>query len=253
MRKIKQFALFSLVLTGAAGLAGGLVLMPKGAVLNAIVPPGGERVLALSGLRIDEVRISGQRFTSDSAIFDCLDLSTASSLPGFDSVAAAHRIERLPWIESATITRVFPGRLDVAVTERTPYAVWLAGPAHAKLVDRSGRVLQAVPMSQLPALPRIAGEGAPEAAPMLFDMLARAPDVGGRVQMATRVTSRRWALDLTDGVRLELPPEGEEGVLAELSAGAQGRRLLAGPNVVIDLRSRREIAVRPREETSREP
>ncbi|MFX8653074.1 hypothetical protein ABTM19_20325, partial [Acinetobacter baumannii] len=87
-----------------------------------------------------------------------------------------------------TITRVFPGRLDVSVTERKPTAVWMAGPSQAKLVDKAGRALQAIPMSQLPALPRIAGEGAPEAAPALFEMLARVPDVGGRVQMATRVT-----------------------------------------------------------------
>ena len=227
--------------------------MPRTGALEALLPIGGEQVLAFSGLRIDEVRISGQRFTSDSAIFECLDLGNASTLPGLDSVKAAQRIERLPWIASATITRVFPGRLDVVVTERKPYAVWMAGPSQARLVDRSGRVLQALPVNQLPALPRIAGEGAPEAAPGLFEMLVRVPDIGGRVQVATRVTGRRWSLELTDGVRLELPPEGEEGVLSELAGEAQGRKLLAGVNSIIDLRSRREIAVRPKEAPTHEP
>jgi len=238
-------------LAGAA-LCAGAALLPHSSIMAGLADRR-DHFLALTGLQIDEVRVSGQRFTDDGAIFDALDLSTARTLLGFDGAKAAARIERLPWISSVGITRVFPGRLDVTVTERTAYAVWLAGPGQAKLIDQSGRVLQAVPVSQLPALPRLAGEGAPEAARALFEMLAQVPEIGRRVELARRITSRRWSLDLSNGVRLELPPDGEAGALAGLVASPQGARLLASANTVLDLRSRHEIAVRPLEAQAHEP
>ena len=202
------------------------------------------QLLTATGFGIDAVSVSGHRFTADSDIFDCLDLANTTTMPALDSTRAAARIERLPWIASASITRVYPGRIDITVTERTPFAVWLTGPS-ARLIDNSGRTLQAVPVSKLPDLPRIAGDGAPEAARALFDMLAQVPAIGSRVKVATRITGRRWSLELDGGVKLELPPEGEAGALAALSADVTGQRLLAAPGTIIDLRSRREIAVRP--------
>ena len=38
----------------------------------------------------------------------------------FDSRAAQDRIERLPWVERASIERVLPDRLEVRVSERSP-------------------------------------------------------------------------------------------------------------------------------------
>ena len=70
-------------------------------------------VTALLGLRIDQVVVSGHRFTPDGDIFEALDLPNARMLPGFDSVAARQRIEKLPWIATATIARILPGRLSL--------------------------------------------------------------------------------------------------------------------------------------------
>ena len=203
-----------------------------------------EQLLVAAGFGIDEVSVSGHRFTAGNDIFECLDLANVKTMATLDSARASARIEQLAWIASASITRVYPGRIDVTVTERTPFAVWLMGPK-ARLIDVTGRVLQALPASQGPQLPRIAGDGAPEAARALFEMLARVPEVGSRLKLASRITDRRWSLELSSGVRLELPPEGEAGALADLVADAAGRQLLASHDTIIDLRSRREIAVRP--------
>ena len=87
--------------------------------------PEADQVLFWTGLRLDQVALSGQRFTSDSDIFDALDLANARSLLSFHSTAARRRIEALPWIETASITREIPGALDIRVTERKPTALWL--------------------------------------------------------------------------------------------------------------------------------
>ena len=67
----------------------------------------------------------------------------------FDSRAAQDRIERLPWVERASVERVLPDRLEVRVSERSPVAVWRRGDRNF-LIDGSGRVLAAIPRDAMP-------------------------------------------------------------------------------------------------------
>ncbi len=203
-----------------------------------------DQVLTAAGFGIDEVAVSGHRFTADSDIFDALDLPNVTTMAALQSAQIQARLRKLPWVATANITRVFPGRVDVAVTERTPFAAWLNG-STTILVDATGRELSAVRDSDWPNLPRIKGAGAPEAANALFQMLASVPEIGQRLQLATRITQRRWQLQLTNGVRLELPPEGEATALASLLAGKSAAAWLDKPNTIVDLRSPTRIAARP--------
>lgn len=203
-----------------------------------------DQVLTAAGFGIDEVAVSGHRFTPDSDIFDALDLPNVTTMAALQSAQVQARLRKLPWVANANITRVFPGRIDVTITERTPFAAWING-STVVLVDTAGRELSAVRESDWPALPRIKGAGAPEAASALFQMLANVPDIGPRLQLATRITERRWQLELTNGVRLDLPPEGEATALASLLADKTAATWLDKPNTVVDLRSPTRIAARP--------
>ena len=226
--------------------AGAALILNAASVAQALraVPGHFDEVAIAAGLGIDEVSVAGHRFTADSDIFDALDLANVRTMAALNSRAVQARIERLPWVATATISRVFPGRIDVAVTERSPSAVWLNGTG-ATLVDDTGRLLSAVPPAHAPSLLRLSGEGAPAAAKALLATLAHYPDINARLERATRVTGRRWSLDLTDGLRLELPPEGEATALAALMGDPSSRALLETKNTIVDLRSRREIATRP--------
>ena len=101
--------------------------------------PEADQVLFWTGLRIDQVALSGQRFTPDSDIFDALDLANARSLLTFHSNAARGRIEALPWIETASITREIPGALEIRVTERKPTALGLQRLFGQKVIVVSGQ------------------------------------------------------------------------------------------------------------------
>ncbi len=127
-----------------------------------------------------------------------IDLPKARSLLSFDSAAARERIERLPWVATASIARIFPGTLDVRVTERAPAAVWQRG-GHAYLIDAEGRTLSEVQPGANPSLPRVAGEGAAAQAKALFDLVVRFPRIRERFEMAERMGERRWTLHLKDG------------------------------------------------------
>jgi len=183
-----------------------------------------ERLIELSGLGLTQVSITGHRFTPDSDIFDAVGLARARTMLSFDAKTAAARIERLPWVERASIERIIPDRLEVRVTERAPFAVWQQG-GRAVLIDRAGHVLHAVAATDLPELPRVAGEGAAGEAARLFTLLAKHPALLRQLELAERIGGRRWALRLSGGVKVQLPAGGEAEALARAAwlLGTQAR------------------------------
>lgn len=202
-----------------------------------------DRLALATGFSIDQVHLTGPRYTPDSEIFDALDLPNTGSILTFDSRAARERIERLPWIASAEITRLYPSRIAINVVEREPYAVWQLGDEH-RLIDATGRVLGPVQPDLPTTLPRIAGEGAPALAPALFATLARYPLVVRRVQLAERVGDRRWTLQLDGSVTLHLPVDREDAALRQLTGDRSLAGILDVSGQVIDMRVAGRTTVR---------
>lgn len=231
-----------MALSGALGFS---LLTNGGKETRAVASllPDMERVLSWSGLRIDQVGLSGQRFTADADVFGAIDPASAGSLLTFDAGEARARVENLPWVSTASISRVYPGALDVRITERQPSAVW-NNDGRDYLVDASGRVLSALKAGTKVRLPRFSGAGAPQEAQSLLELVVRFPRVAERFEMAERVGGRRWTLHLKGGVVVHLGPEREAMAFAALSSPNELGRLIAGANVIIDLRARGRITVR---------
>jgi cell division protein FtsQ len=208
-----------------------------------------DRLVLAAGFGIEQVSLTGHRFTTDSAIFDTLDLGNVRSMLRFDAIAVRERMERLPWIAGATITRVFPDRLEVRIRERTPFALWQRG-EREYLIDATGRVLSAVTAGSVTHLPRVIGEGAAVEARALLAELARHPQVSGRLEAVERVGERRWTLRLTGGQAVHLPAEGWEEALARLADPALADRALAPGVATVDLRGRGATAIRSHEAAS---
>ncbi len=81
------------------------------------------------GFAIDEVRVSGNTRTSEIDILQSLDLDGWTSLIGFDAEAARDRIAALPWVEVASVRKVYPDELEVKIQERAAFAIWQQGGA----------------------------------------------------------------------------------------------------------------------------
>ncbi len=175
-----------------------------------------ERAVELAGFGLSQVSVAGHRFTSDTDIYAALDLDNMRTLLSFDARAARTRIEQLPWIRRASIERVVPDRIDIAVIERVPFAVWRSGERNW-LIDRAGRKLQQVPADLMPQLLRVSGAGAPEEAAALFAVLVDFPQIARRLDVAERVSARRWTLHLEGGTSVDLPAAGEAEALARLT------------------------------------
>ncbi|MEQ1868224.1 MAG: FtsQ-type POTRA domain-containing protein [Micropepsaceae bacterium] len=212
--------------------------------------PGFNRALVFAGFGIDQISITGHTFTADSDVFDAIDLPNVGTFLALDAAAVRARIERLPWVETAQLSREFPSRLDVRITERTPFALWQRGEREF-LIDRTGRVLSAVkPDSEL-TLPRVEGEGADVQAFALLTLLSRFPSISRRLERAERVAGRRWTLHLSGDMILVLPADSETLALEDIAARGELQALVNGTHRIIDLRATGRITARPSAQAAR--
>ncbi|MDP3896413.1 MAG: FtsQ-type POTRA domain-containing protein, partial [Mesorhizobium sp.] len=98
-----------------------------GTVVGGHVPTLVQAVTARSGFAIDDVRMSGNKETSDIDILERLGLDGWTSLIGMDADAARKRISDLPWIESVSVRKIYPNTIEISVVERKPFAIWQHG------------------------------------------------------------------------------------------------------------------------------
>lgn len=237
----------ALLVLGAAGFgaAGFLLLTRGGQEVRADIRlhPGFVRMAQLSGLGLDEIHLTGHAFTADSDVYDALDLDNVRSLLLIDSDAVRARLERLPWVATAALTRVYPGTLQIHITERRPFAVWRRGPDEY-LIDRTGRVLSAIRVGSVTDLPIVAGEGANAEIAGLMGLLDRFPEVKGKLESAEWVAERRWTLNLAANVTLHLPTDRGAAALGDLAARGAIETALASPNRTIDMRGLGRMTIR---------
>jgi cell division protein FtsQ len=233
----------SRLLLAALGL--GLALgAAEEAVRHGGQAPEVERLARFMGFGIDQVTLKGHRFSYDRDVFDALDLANVRTFAALDTAAVKARIERLPWIDTAEMTRVYPGRLDIRVTERKPFALWSRAD-NLYLIDKTGRVLGSVNGETLPNLPRFSGEGAAAGAATLLETVARYPAIAGRLAEAERVSERRWRLKLDKDTALELPADNEVAALEEISRDAELANRVAAGRATLDFRGPGRVAIRP--------
>lgn len=231
------------LLTCTAGAGAALV---TGAIepqrIQIVMSNEAEQMMLRLGFGIEQVSLSGHQYTPDGDIYDALGLAGTRTFADFDAPAALKRIEELPWVETAQITRVFPGSVRVEVRERRPAALWLLK-GRTYLIDGTGRVLGAAG-AQGWRLPHIAGEGANTDAALLFTALNRHPEIAAVVARAERIGGRRWSLVLNNGSRLELGADREVEGLEQIVRNAELRRALSGPPLIADVRTAGRLTIR---------
>jgi cell division protein FtsQ len=226
--------LFVCACTGAAAFAW---LSDGGRTARAATPFAEQidSLLVRAGFGINEIWLSGHRNTVDADLFAALDAEKGGSLLRFDPRRARERLEHLSWIDTAAVTRVLPDRLSIVVRERTPFAVWMHQGRHA-LIDATGRVLAYVTKGIREDLPRISGDGAPDAAAELIAALQRHPEIAGKVDVADRIGKRRWTLRFASGAVVQLPADGQADAIDRLADLQMRQHVLDGAPLHVDLR-----------------
>ncbi|MDP9164305.1 MAG: cell division protein FtsQ/DivIB [Pseudomonadota bacterium] len=148
-----------------------------------------------------------------------------------DVSAIRDRLLHYGWVKDARVSRRLPDGLVIDIVERTPAALWQDN-QQLSLIDRSGVVLDRVPVSQMPDLPLLIGPGANGKAEQLERLLDTVATLKPQLAAATWVGQRRWDLSFQTGEVVVLP-EGEDAARDALdkfarldkSAGLLGRGL----------------------------
>jgi cell division protein FtsQ len=195
----------------------GLVLNGDAGRVSAALKKAGDQKALRWGFGIERAVVEGHRYLSETEIDAALGDRRSLSILSYDTEAARARLERLGWIKSAKVTRLWPSTLAVELEERRPFALWrsngvmdaaLGAPGQTMVVDAEGIVLGPAAPGLFQALPVVAGAGAPQSARRLSAALDATPTLKARVECAERISDRRWDLVLKEGVRLKLAEGG---------------------------------------------
>ena len=127
------------------------------AVLVALA--GGGLALVHSSLfGARHVEITGSAHVARPEVVAVAGLEGAPPLVDLSPAAIARRLERLPWVETASVSLSWPTTVRIAIVPRTPVAALRAGAGWA-VVDPTGRVLEDV-ASRPSSLPVVSTGGA---------------------------------------------------------------------------------------------
>lgn len=94
-----------------------------------------------------QLQIEGNHDVSRAEVLSALGMdrpllqTTGIQLFRLDLDALRSRVEAIPWVESATLVRAFPAKLEVQLAERVPVGFVNVGGA-IKLIDRGGVILE---------------------------------------------------------------------------------------------------------------
>jgi cell division protein FtsQ len=195
-----------------------------------------------AGLHIAAIALSGANEVDRAAVLDLAGIGGDSSLLCLDAADTRTALTRNPWIADATVLKLYPGRLQITVTERTPLALWQKD-GRVAVIAADGTVLENF-SGRFAALPLVVGEGAARQARDFLDLVGRYPTVREAVEASVLVAERRWNLRLKSGIDVRLPDSDVEQALQTLVALDRDKKILSRDITAIDLRLPDRVIVR---------
>lgn len=196
------------------------------------------------GLVVRKALVQGRHRTTREDVLDALDIEVGAPIFAVDLEAARRRLEALPWVGRADVSRRLPGTVFVRLVERKPMALWQHD-GKLVVVDPTGAVLSREVSPHFAHLPVMAGDGALIEAPALMARLAHYPELAARLTAAVRVGERRWNLRFDNEVEVRLPENDLDRALARLARLEAEAQILSRGLAVVDLRLEDRITIQP--------
>ncbi|MGP0031386.1 MAG: cell division protein FtsQ/DivIB [Acidimicrobiales bacterium] len=132
-----------------------LLLLIALIVLTAVLV-GGWFVLHSPWFSARHITVRGATHETPAQVIAAAGLATHPPLLDVDAGAVARRVERMPWVRSATVTVAWPDRVHITLTEQSPQIEMETAGGQWALLTSSGRVL-AVDATESPGLIALSG------------------------------------------------------------------------------------------------
>lgn len=188
-----------------------------------------------AGFRITTVGINGRKQLSQDEVLAIGGVNGRSSLLFLDADTVRAKLKANPWIADATILKLYPGRLQIDIVERTAFALWQQN-GRLSVIASDGAVLEPYVTRRFLNLPLVVGKGADSRAHDFLALLDRYPQVRSVTKAAIFVGERRWNLRLKDGLDVRLPENDVGNALAALSKLDKDEKLFSRDIVAVDMR-----------------
>ncbi|MBT4888977.1 MAG: FtsQ-type POTRA domain-containing protein [Rhodospirillales bacterium] len=225
--------------------ASGWWLVRTGVLANTFAAAKWEGI-ALSarvGLKINEVLVVGRANTSNDDLFEAMGAARGAPILAFDVGLAKERIEKLPWVRSASVERLLPDTVLLSVEERTPLALW-QNEGEFSLIDYEGHVILREGLGNYSQYMVVIGKDAPKHTASLMEVLSSQPEIMNLVRAAVRVGGRRWNLRLVGGIDVQLPEDNAPSAWLRLAQYQRSHSVLDRDVMVVDLRLPDRLIVR---------
>jgi cell division protein FtsQ len=225
-------------------LAGGALLAWAGVMALQRLPVFPLRQLVVAA-PLDQVSPAQVEYTARNVLsgnFFTVNLETAQAA-----------FERMPWVRSASVRRLWPDGIELKLEEHRAAARWTPQEGEPRLVSTRGEVFMA---SSRDALPVFTGpEGSAPRVLARYEEFRDSLDAIGRKPVAVHLSAREaWQIRLDDGVLLELGRDQAKHPLTErlnrftnhyaaVSGPARSRLQSIG---AVDMRYPNGFALRPR-------
>ncbi len=203
-----------------------------------------------AGFRITTVGINGRKQLSQDEVLAIGGVNGRSSLLFLDADTVRAKLKANPWIADATILKLYPGRLQIDIVERTAFALWQQD-GRLSVIASDGAVLEPYVSRRFLSLPLVVGKGADTRAHDFLALLDRYPQVRSVTKAAIFVGERRWNLRLKDGLDIRLPENDVGNALAALSKLDKDEKLFSRDIVAVDMRLPDRLIVQLSEEAGK--
>jgi cell division protein FtsQ len=203
------------------------------------------------GFRSAEVSIEGASRLSRADILRIAGITESSTLFLIDADATRTRLLRNAWIAEATVAKLYPDRIEIAVVEKKPFAVWQSR-GNFFVIAKDGAVIDQLTRERVrdSGMPIVVGEGAERRAQDFIAVLDRFPVVRGETVAAVLIAERRWNLRLKNGTDVRLPEEDADVALMRLVALDRDKHILSRDVSMIDMRLPDRVVVRLSDEAA---
>jgi cell division protein FtsQ len=203
-----------------------------------------------AGFRITSVTINGRKQLTQDEVLAIGGVNGRSSLLFLDAASVRDSLKANPWIADATVLKLYPGALQVNITERQPFALWQENGKLSVIAD-DGAVLEPYVTRRFASLPLVVGKGAETRARDFLALVAKYPAVNDQLKAAIFVGERRWNLRFKDGLDIRLPETDVGNALAALVKYDREDKLFSRDITAIDMRLPDRLTVRLSDEAAK--
>jgi cell division protein FtsQ len=203
----------------------------------------------LSGFGIERVVMTGHGQLTEREVLTAAGITPKSSLLFLDAEAARQRLETVPLIKTASIRKLYPDGLAIALTERDAYALWQKE-GELFVISADGAVIDTMRDGRFIGLPHVVGEGANTRTRDYLELLEQAGPLKARILAGTLVSGRRWTLKLDNGTDVRLPEHNALAAVRRLVMLEKNDHILSRDVIAIDLRIADRVVVRLTEEAA---